>query len=618
MQKSALFALKARKHYNSPMERTISSGLAALVGQQARVEGWYHNLRELGKVGFLVLRDRDGLVQVVIDKKETIKELAKLQPGTVIRAIGTVKETTATDIGVELVSPEIEVLVPITEVSPVSYNKKSLDVNIDTELDFRPLVLRNLKKQAIFKVQAKILQAFADSLRNQGFMEFRTPILMHAPSESGASVFEVNYFEGKAYLAQSPQVYKQIMVGVFERAFTITPVFRAEKHNTTRHIMELTQMDAEMGFIESYHEIMAVAEKTIRDIVATVVAEYAQVFQEYGVALPQVPEKPFPKIKVKEALAIIEARTGKSAVREELDLDPEDEREMSKWALEEHGSDFLWVINFKANKNFYTWDDPQNADESLCFDLEFRGLEMLSGTHRIHLHEQLLERFKKEGLTEEHYEHYFQAFKYGMPSEGGFSFGLERLTMKLFELKNIREATLFPADLKRIAGANRIKEKVVGEHAVVEKIKKLLDSRAIKYHFEEHEVVRTSEEAAALRGTSLSSGAKALILVGKKTGNHAMVVIPGDKKLALSAVTEKIGEKMEFEKPETILAEYGIKVGGVPPFGNLLGMRLLMDTGVAKNSQISFNAGKQTCSIHMSGKDLAEVTDAEVGEFAQR
>lgn len=598
------------------MQRTISTDLANAVGQKVRIDGWLHNFRELGKLGFLIVRDRGGLMQVVVHDADTLKELSELQPGSVVRVVGTVKETDATEIGVELVDPVVEIKVPIHEVPPVAYNKKSIDVNIDTELDYRPVVLRNLKKQAIFKAQAVILEKFAESLRKQGFTEFKSPILLNAPSESGADVFEVDYFEGKAFLAQSPQVYKQIMVTAFERAFCVGTVFRAEKHNTTRHIMELTQMDAEMGFIDDYDEAMEVAENVIRDIVTSVNEQCAETYKLYGVEPTKVPSGRFPKIKVREALELIEKRLKKSAKREDLDVDPEDEREVSKWASEEHDSDFVWLVNFKNNKNFYTWDNPEAADESLSFDLMFRGLEILSGTHRIHLYDKLHERFVKQGLTEKYYEHYFQAFKYGMPSEAGFSFGLERLTMKLFNLANIREATLFPSDLKRVAGANREREQLKSDKDVVARIRKILDSRAIKYKFDEHEAVRTSEEAAALRGVSLSSGAKALILVGRKSGNHVMVVVPGDKKIAMPAVTEAVGEKVEFEKPEVILEKYGIKVGGVPPFGNILGMRLYMDEAVANNPEVNFNAGMQTCSIRMKGSDLAEVTEAEVGSFA--
>jgi len=597
------------------MQRTISTDLSSAIGQQVRIDGWLHNFRELGKLGFLIVRDRGGLMQVVVNTKDTLKELGELQPGSVLRVVGMVKKTESTELGVEIVDPVVEIKVPITEVPPVAYNKKSLDVNIDTELDYRPLVLRNIKKQAIFKVQAVILEKFAESLRKQGFTEFKSPVLLNAPSESGADVFEVGYFEGKAYLAQSPQVYKQIMVTAFERAFCVGTVFRAEKHNTTRHIMEVTQMDAEMGFIDNYDEAMEVAENVIRDIVTAINEQFVEVFKLYEVEPTRVPAGRFPKIKVRDAHELIEKRLKKSAKREDLDVDPEDEREVSKWASEEFKSDFVWLVNFKNNKNFYTWDNPETADESLSFDLLYRGLEVLSGTHRIHDYEKLHERFQKQGLTEAYYEHYFQSFKYGMPSEAGFSFGLERLTMKLFDLANIREATLFPTDLKRVAGANRVKENVKGGQEVVARIRKILDSRAIKYKFEEHKAVRTSEEAAALRNTPLSSGAKALILVGKKTGNHFMAVVPGDKKIAMSAITEKVGEKVEFEKPDVILDKYGILVGGVPPFGNVLGMNVFMDKAVAENKEVSFNAGLQTCSITMKGGELAEVTEAEVGEL---
>ena len=599
------------------MQRTISTELSTLVDTQVRVEGWLHNFREMGKLGFVILRDRGGLIQIVVTDKNSLDQISTLQPGSVLRIVGTVKKTDSTEIGVEIVDSTIEVLVPIKDVPPIAYNKKSIDVNIDTELDFRPLVLRNLKKLAIFKVQALILQKFAESLRKQGFTEFKSPVIMNAPSESGASVFEVNYFEGKAYLAQSPQVYKQIMVTAFERAFCVGPVFRAEKHNTTRHIMELTQMDAEMGFIENYDEAMEIAENVIRDIVTAVTDQFAETLTSYGVELPKIPAGRFPKIKVREGLELIEKRLKKSAEREELDLDPEDERELSKWALEEKDSDFLWVINFKNNKNFYTWDNPEDATESLSFDLEFRGLEMLSGTHRINDYQKLYDRFIDQGLTEAYYEHYFQAFKYGMPSEAGFSFGLERLTMKLFNLQNIREATLFPSDLKRIAGANRIKDVIKGEKEVVAKIKKILDTRAVEYKFEEHDAVITSEEAATLRNITPADCAKSLVLKGKKTGAHYMVVLPGDKRLAMDKIGERLGEKVEFEKPEVILETFGIKVGGVPPFGNVLGMRLLMDKAVAENPKVSFSAGMQTCSITVKGEALAEVTDAEVGEWAQ-
>lgn len=439
------------------MERTLVKDLPSKEGQTVKLKGWQHHLRDLGKIAFLILRDRSGLVQIVIQSKEELRKVAELQPGTVLTVEGKVQKTEATDLGAELVDPKITVEVPIKEVPPVEYYKDEMKINLDTELEYRPIVLRNIKKQAIFKVQAGILEAFRKSMRSQDFTEFRNPILMGSPSESGADVFEAKYFDGKAYLAQSPQLYKQIMIGAFERVFTVTPVFRAEKHSTTRHIIELTQLDGEMAFIESYHDVMAVVEQVMRDIIEHLGKKCSKELALHKVELPKIPKQPIPKIKVKEALAIIEKRTGKSAKREELDVDPEDERELGKWALEEHNSDFLWLINFKKDKNFYTWNDPDNPDESLSYDLLFRGLELLSGTHRIHLYDKLVDNMEKQGLNKKYFNHFLQAFKYGMPSEGGFSFGLERLTQQVFQLKNIRQATLFPSDLKRIAGAKRMK-----------------------------------------------------------------------------------------------------------------------------------------------------------------
>lgn len=598
------------------MKRLLSEEIAQKVGEQVTVAGWIYNVRDIGKLVFLILRDRKGLIQIVLDTKEEIQKIKDLKEGSVIYATGEVKKTDATDIGVEIINPKLEVHVAITETSPIVYNKKSLDLNVDTELDYRPLAIRNIQKQAIFKVQAGVLKAFADSMRRQGFTEFRSPVLMAAPSESGADVFEVNYFEGKAYLAQSPQVYKQIMVGAFERAFTIATVFRAEKHNTTRHLMEITQLDGEMGFIDSYDDALFVVENVVRDIVNELKTNYSKELEMWNVELPTIPEGRFPKIKVREALKKIEERTGKSAERDELDLDPEDEREIGKWALEEGNSSFVWLLNFKKNKNFYTYNDSENPDESLSYDLVFRGLELLSGTHRIHEFDLLLKRFKDQGLSEEYYEHYLQAFKYGIPQEAGFSFGLERFTQQLFGLKNIREATLFPSDLKRIAGAKRHIEIVKSGEDMFKAISKIFDTRHIKYEVVEHESTDSSEQASEFRGTTMEEGRKALILVGKKTKQNYMVVVPANKNLDKEKIKNEIGEAFEFEKKELLKEKFGIELGGIPPFGNLMGMRVLLDKDVANTERSAFNAGLKTKSIIMKTSDFIEVLDTTLGEYS--
>ncbi len=599
------------------MERIVSSECVQKVGEKVLIKGWLHNLRDLGKIAFVVLRDRGGLIQVVVESKEELDKLSGLQEGSILHIKGEVKENTSTDLGIEIVNPEITVAVPIAEVAPIEYNKKSLDVNVDTELDYRPLVIRNLKKQAIFKVQSGIVDAFSRSMESQGFVGFRSPVLMGAPSESGADVFEVKYFEGKAYLAQSPQIYKQIMVGAFERVYTIATVFRAEKHNTTRHLMEITQLDGEMGFIESLEDVYETVEKVVRDIFSYLSENYSEELKLWNTELPKLPEGKFPRVTIKEALGIIEKRLGKDAKREELDLDPEDEREIGKWALEEHGSDFVWLLNFKKNKNFYTWNSEEDPETSKSYDLVCRGLEWLSGTHRIHIYEELYKRFKEQGLNEADYVHYLQAFKYGIPSEAGFSLGLERMTQQIFGLKNIREATLFPSDLKRIAGAKRRLHKVHGGDEMVSSVKALLDSRHIDYKFIEHEEVRTSEEAAEVRGTPVEEGAKAIIIKGKKTGENYMVVVPAHLRIDKNSVKEKIEEPFEFEEPEVILEKYGLEVGGIPPFGHFLGMRVLLDEEIFDRENVTFNCGKRTCSIDMRSEDLKDVVDAEIGEWSE-
>lgn len=601
------------------MERTLSSELGSKLGKKVLVKGWLHNKRILGKIAFLILRDRDGLMQVTTVDSKVIKEVDKLQEGSVIYATGIVKEFKSSgDNGLkyEITDPEIEIAVPVFEIPPIEYNKNDLECDIDSELDYRPVAIRNLKNQAIFKLQAGIVKAFADSMRAHGFTEFRSPVLMGSPSESGADVFEVNYFEGKAYLAQSPQVYKQIMIGAFERAFTIATVFRAEKHNTTRHIMELTQMDGEMGFINDYTEVLDVIEEVVKDILEYLGKNNTNELKLWKATLPKLPKTGIPRIKVREAHKIIEQMISKSSDRSELDMDPEDERTIAKWALEKYDSDLVFLTHYKGNKNFYTWDNPDDPTESISFDLICRGVEWLSGTHRIHVYDKLRERLIKQGLSEENYDHYLQAFKYGMPPEAGFSLGLERLTMQILNLKNIREATLFPSDLKRVAGAKRKANIIRGGENVVKEIRRILDVMGREYKFFEHEAVTTSEEAAAIRNTPFNEGAKALILVGKKSGNNYMIVLPADKKVNIKVVSEKVGEKLEFEKPDVVKNKYGIEVGGVPPFGNFLGMKVYLDEEVTKKEKVSFNCGMRTCSIEMKSVDLAESIDCELGNWS--
>ncbi len=594
------------------MKRTISNELKNKVGKKVLVKGWLHSLRMLGAVNFLMLRDRGGFTQVVIESRDELNKVKDLQPGSVLAIEAEVQKSLKTSLGVELVSPSIVIEVPVKYPLPLDISKKELSANLDTILDYRSLVLRNEKQMAIFKIQASIIEAFAHSMKAQGFTRFDSPVLMGSPSESGADVFEVKYFGDKAYLAQSPQIYKQIMVGVFERVYTIAKVFRAEKHNTSRHLMEITQLDGEMGFIENYDEVLEVVEKVVRDIFTYLEINNPIEIEVLSIQLPQLPEGGFPRIKVKEALTLIEQRTGKSANREELDVDPEDEREITEWAKEEHNSEFVWLLNFKSNKNFYTLDNPEDKGESFSYDLLCRGLEWLSGTHRIHNYSTLLERLKNQGLQEEHYSHYLQAFKYGMPSEAGFSFGLERVTQQIVGLDNIREATLFPSDQKRIAGA-RIKRKVVhGEEEVIRAIKTMFEESNKEYRFFEHEATITSQDAARIRGTNPDEGVKALILRSKKDGRNIMLCLQGSKKIDMGKLKNLLGESFTFEEADKIKQRYGLEIGGIPPFGNILGLETYFDSSILNTEYVSFNCGSRYKSIRTKTNNLAKLVSPQI------
>ena len=436
------------------MARTLIKDLPNLKdNQRIEIRGWMHRFRDLGRIGFIILRDRTGFAQIVVDNKNDLKQLRNIHPESVLYIRGDLQKTNATELGVEIINPTIKIVVPIKYAAPINFQDTNLKLSLDTQIQHRTLLIRNPKYNFMFKIQGELLNAFRDAFRKNDFTEFRPPTLLATPSESGADVFEVNFFDKDiVYLAQSPQFYKQIMLAAFERVFSITPVFRAEKHNTSRHLLELTQIDGEMGFIDSYLEIPDMAEKIIKQALASIIDKYAAGFEKFNIPVPLFNVKRFPILKVKEALQLIEKLTGKSAKREKLDLEPDDERILGDYAKKEFKSDFIWIINFHANKNPYTYDDPENPDESLSFDLLFKGLEVLSGTKRIHDYEKLKQNLSKLTKHLEYYHHYLEAMKYGMPPEGGFSFGLERLTQQLFNLQNIKEATLFPTDLKRVAG----------------------------------------------------------------------------------------------------------------------------------------------------------------------
>lgn len=439
------------------MERTKISDLSGKVGEAVSVSAWVDVRRDQGKMVFLVLRDGSGTVQSVVlpDQPESIEVAHRLRPEWVVKVAGEVVARPAKNVkegepngGIELCVKGIEVL---SEAKELPFDS-SAELNLDTLFDNRPLTLRREREQAIFKVQATIVQAYREALAKRDFVEFQAPALVGGDAEGGSAVFRVDYFGHDANLATSPQFYKQIMVGAVERAFTIAKIFRAEKSATTRHLSEITQMDFEMGFIEDERDVMAVLEGVVRDACRAVGERHPGVFAQFETEAPALPEKPFPVLTLAEAQAVIKAEFGRDQSGEP-DMAPEDERQICEWAKREHGSDFVFITRFPTHvRAFYTYEDPAEAPLSRGFDLLFRGLEINSGSQRIHGYESLVERIKARGMNPDKYEFYLQAFKYGMPPHGGSSTGLERFTARMLNLANVKEAVPFPRDINRIDG----------------------------------------------------------------------------------------------------------------------------------------------------------------------
>lgn len=429
------------------MERTVIRNIPEAVGESVRIEGWVDVRRDHGKLIFLDVRDRSGILQVVVTPKSDALEIAKeLRSQWVVRIEGEAKSRPENmrslgPLGAyELVARNIEIL-SRAEVLPFELGT---EVNIDTHLDYLPLTLRTQRGRDIFTMEATIVEAYRASLRKQDFTEFQAPSLVGGDAEGGAAAFKVNYYyDSTAFLATSPQFYKQIMVGPFERAFTVAKIFRGEKHATTRHLSEATCIDFEMGFIEDEREPMRVLENAVRDTVKVVAEKHPDMFERFGTTVPMVPDE-IPRLTLKEALHTL----GK---KEAPDMEPEDERGICEWAKNEKQSDFVFITRFPTKKRaFYTYEDPSEAPYSRGFDLLFRGLEINSGAQRIHDHATLIARMQERGLDPEKFSFYLQAFKYGMPPHGGSSTGLERFTARMLELPNVKEATAFPRDLNRI------------------------------------------------------------------------------------------------------------------------------------------------------------------------
>lgn len=436
------------------MERILIGKLEDHVGKTVSISGWVDVARDQGKMAFFDFRDRSGKVQGVVFGKPEVLEIAQsLRPEWVVTVEGIVNqrpEKMVRDVQngtIELEITKIDI-VSVAETLPFD---SDAELNLDTLLDYRPLTLRRDRERAIFKVQAEITSAYRDFLNSENFIEFQAPKLVGNDAEGGGNIFKVEYFKDKdAYLSTSPQLYKQIMVGVFEKVFSIGNVFRAEKHSTTRHLNEYTSLDMEMGFIEDHTDIMQVEEKFMRFLSDRLEESCADEFKALEAEIPRFGDSAIPSMTLSDAQALITKETGNDC-EGEPDLDPEHERWLSEWAKRKHDSDFVFITHYPVSKRpFYTYEDEQMPGFTKSFDLLFRGVEITTGGQRIHNYESLTKALENKGLDIKNFSFYMQSFAYGMPAHGGWGMGLERLTQKLLGLDNVKEATLFPRDMNRI------------------------------------------------------------------------------------------------------------------------------------------------------------------------
>lgn len=424
------------------------------IDEEVSISAWVDTARDQGKMAFFDFRDRSGMVQGVVFGKPEVLEVAKtLRPEWVVRVSGKVNKRPEKMVNEKVQNGDIELEITGIEVLSAAHElpfDMDAELNIDTYLDNMPLTLRTERSRAIFKVQAEIMRAYRAALAGLGFTEFQAPKLVGDDAEGGGNVFKVEYFHDQdAYLATSPQLYKQIMVGVFERVFATGNVFRAEKHSTTRHLNEYTSLDAEMGFVADHTDVMTTLTEVVRRVVAHLEETCKTEFETIDAALPQMPEV-IPVMKLREAQELITKETGEDCTKEP-DLEPAHERWLSEYALKEHGSDFIFITHYPVSKRpFYTYEDEEDAGFTKSFDLLFRGVELSTGGQRVHDYEVLIQKIKDKGLNPENFSYYLQAFKYGLPPHGGWGMGLERLTEKMLGLDNVKEATLFPREINRI------------------------------------------------------------------------------------------------------------------------------------------------------------------------
>ncbi|CAN5583092.1 aspartate--tRNA(Asn) ligase [soil metagenome] len=427
------------------MRRTLARELpAAEPGSTVTVQGWVHRRRTLATVTFVVVRDRSGLAQVVVKDPATVEQVTAYGEETVVEVTGTLSANPSAPGGVEVVDARFEPLTEPSATPPVELWRPTLSTGLPTLLDHAGVTLRHRTRQASWQIAAASLRGFRETLDAQEFTEVHSPKLVASATESGATVFEVDYFGRTAYLAQSPQFYKQVLVGVFERVYEVGPVFRAEPHDTVRHLAEYVSLDVELGFVRDHRDVVAVLRDVVAGMVAAVHEHAADAVELLGVDVPVVPEK-LPVLHFTEALEIA------GAPADEPDLNPAHERAIGEWGRREHGSDLVVVEGYPtASRAFYSHPDPEDPHWSRSFDLIFRGVELVSGAQRLHRYDDYVAALAARGYPLEAYASYVDAFRFGVPPHGGFAIGLERWVSRLTGAANVREVSLFPRDLHRL------------------------------------------------------------------------------------------------------------------------------------------------------------------------
>lgn len=434
--------------------RTLSSDIKSHVGNQVTIQGWLHKKRAMGALMFVNVRDRGGLVQVVIGDEKEQEKLSGMQIGTVLSVEGLVKEEPRAAIGAEIHHPKITVEVPVEEASPIEIDKPidHKPDNLDTLFEYRTLNLRNPTEQNIFKVQAGIAHAIRHYLEHKQFTEVRTPKLLAEATEGGAEVFKLNYFDrGQATLAQSPQFYKQMLIGAFERVYEIAPVYRAEPSMTTRHLSEYISVDAEMGFINDYAEVEDLLWEMLHGVTNYLWENYAEQLKSLKAEKPKLSKEP-PRLTIEEIHELYSKESGENTVGEK-DLAPAEERYICEYAEKKFGSEAIFVTDWpESSMKFYHTKNAKNPELAVRSDLLFRGVEIVTGSQREHRYDVLVAQLEAMGGSPAHpgYKYFLQAFKYGMPAHGGFGMGLERLTQKMIGLNSVKEASLFPRDMQRL------------------------------------------------------------------------------------------------------------------------------------------------------------------------